>query len=361
MTLTSVLETLWCCLLGIPVIGWPFRVLFGTVGDMNISSLFAVMARYRKTNFTKFMRSHREAFVDAGNSKDYVNGVCNYYSVMSDLITVAVGPYWHFTPLEEGKTRLECHDKFHHTMTEYLGAKKEDKILEIGCGYGEIGRQVAKISGAKVTGLTMADEEIRGANERIKSAGLESQCSMVQGNYHDLPFENGTFDTVFGVYTLKYSADLKKALSEAGRVLKSRGKFVSYEILVSDAYDPNNETHKRLVHHISYSTCMPPLWRAEDMREAAAANGLVMKKEVDLCTLPGERQWYNCFLDTFVYHILKSGFIRVLVQAAEALTILPRSFLDFYETCLVHPATDFVEAGRLGIITGAVMMVWEKE
>ena len=41
----------------------------------------------------------------------------------------------------------------------------------IGCGYGEMGRQVAKISGASVTGLTMADAEIVGGNERIKASG----------------------------------------------------------------------------------------------------------------------------------------------------------------------------------------------
>jgi len=48
------------------------------------------------------------------------------------------------------------------------------------------------------------------------------------------------------------------------------------------------------------------------------------------------------------------------VKLAEDLHILPKTFTDFFDSCIVHPTTDFVNAGRLGIITGSVMMVWEK-
>lgn len=334
--------------------------LFGA-NNMNVMSLFGILTRYRKEDFVSFMRSHREAYLRGQQTGDFVSGVCNYYRLMSDLITLCAGPYWHFTPMTKGYTRMECHDLFHHTMTRYLEAKKTDNILEIGCGYGEIGRQVAKISGASVVGLTMADEEIAGANERIKSAGLEEQCRMVQGNYHSLPFEPASFDKVFGVYTLKYSADLSTAIAEAARVLKPGGKFVSYEILVSDSYDPTNKEEANWVENISSSTCMPPLWSAGAFREAAAKAGLVMKVEEDLCKKPNEGPWYSCFTDSYIHNILMSPITFRLVRLAEALRVLPPSFGDFYGHCLVHPATDFVLAGRKGIITGAVMMVWEKK
>lgn len=330
------------------------------VGNLNIVTLFGILGRYRSEDFVSFMKSHRAAYLKGQQTGDFCSGVCNYYRLMSDLITYACGPFWHFTPMTKGYTRMECHDRFHHTMAEYLEAKKDEQILEIGCGYGEIGRQVAKISGANVTGLTMADEEIVGANERIVSAGLEKQCRMVQGNYHNLPFQASSFDKVFGVYTLKYSAEVSKAISEAARVLKPGGKFVSYEILVSDKYDPTNKEDHQLVENISASTCMPPLWPASAFRDAAAKAGLVLKTEEDLCSKPNERPWYACFEDTYVHHILMSGTLFRLIRLAEFLRILPRAFADFYDHCLIHPATDFVLAGRKGIITGAVMMVWEK-
>merc|ERR1719410_1121633 len=263
------------------------RSLFAP-GELNIVTLFATLLRYRREDFVSFMKSHRQAYAHGKATGDFVSGVCNYYRLMSDLITFAAGPYWHFTPMTKGYSRMECHDLFHHTMTRYLGATQGEQILEIGCGYGEIGRQVAKISGASVVGLTMADEEITGANERIVEAGLKDQCRMVQGNYHELPFSSGSFDKVFGVYTLKYSADVNRAFAEAARVLKPGGKFVSYEILVSDSYNPNNKEDHRLVENISASTCMPPLWHAGAFRAAAQRAGLVLKREEDLCELPNE-------------------------------------------------------------------------
>lgn len=335
-------------------------LVFGKAGNMNPMTLLAVLVRYRRTDFVSFMKSHRAALERGHQTGDYVSGVCNYYRLMSDLITFACGPYWHFTPMTEGYSRMQCHDLFHHTMTRYLGARDSDDILEIGCGYGEIGRQVAKISGASVVGLTMADEEIVGANERIKRAGLDAQCRMVQGDYHELPFEAASFDKVFGVYTLKYSAHVSKAISEAARVLKPGGRFVSYEILVSDKYDPLNKEDRKLVDNISHSTCMPALWSAGAFRDAAEKAGLVLKVEEDLCSKPKEGQWYTCFEQTCVHHLLMSPLVGRLVRLGESLRILPKSFSDFYESCLVHPTTDFVLAGRKGIITGAVMMVWEK-
>jgi len=361
--LELVVSKTWSVATAIPVVGSILkrvRSLVPDADDQNILSLFVLVWRYRLFDFTNFMRSHREALKRGQETGDFVPGVCNYYKVMADIITLASGPFWHFVPMTKGLTRKQCHDQFHHTIAKYLDAKQGENILEFGCGFGEIGRQVAKISGANVTGLTMADEEIVGGTERIKEAGLESQCKMVQGNYHSMPFKDNSFDKIFGVYTLKYSAHLNEAIAEFARCLKPGGRLVSYEILVSDKYNKEDKQHRYYVDNISHSTCMPPLWPATAFREAASRVGLVLKEETDLCAAPNTGTWYSCFETTGIYSLLMSSLTFRLVKVGESVRILPRSFADFYDSCLLHPTTDFVNAGRLGIITGSVMMVWEK-
>lgn len=334
--------------------------LFGRLGDQNLRSLIAVFVQYRKMDFEAFMRSHRQALKHGQETGDFVSGVCNYYSIMGDMITLASGPYWHFVPMFRGLSRLQNHHRFHETLTRCLEAKPTDKILEIGCGFGEMGRQVAALSGANVTGLTMADEEIVGGNERIKAAELQDRCKMVQGNYHKMPFEAGTFDKIFGVYTLKYSADLASVFSEASRLLKKGGLFLSYEILVTDKYEPTDPQQRAWVDAISASTCMPPLHHARALRDAAKKAGLELVTEKDLCLEEGARAWYTCFTSTGIHLLLSSGVLPPIIRVAEALGIVQRSFTDWFRSMIVHPTTDFVYAGSRGIISGSVVMIWKK-
>lgn len=348
-------------LLLLPIAGRSlFHLFFGQVGDQNIRALLDIFWHYRKTDFETFMRSHRQSYKHGQETGDYVSGVCNYYSLMSEMITITSGPFWHFVPMFRGLTRMQNHHKFHETLTRCLEAKQGEQILEIGCGYGEMGRQVASLSGASVTGLTMADEEIVGGEQRIEAAGLKGRCKMVQGNYHKLPFEAATFDKVFGIYTIKYSADLNAVFSEAARVLKPGGLFLSYEILVTDKYEPADPKQRFWVENISASTCMPPLHHAKALREAAMKAGLVAVVEEDLCSAPGARPWYSCFTRTGIHFLLTCGVVPPLVKLAEALGILQRSFSDWFQNLVIHPTTDFVYAGKAGIISGSVVMIWRK-
>merc|ERR550525_1253237 len=230
------------------LVAWALlRGSLGGVDDQSLMSFFPILPRYRHVDFEAFMKYHNEAFLTGEKTGNYVPGVCNYYELMSDLITLTSGPFWHFVPMTKGLTRKECHNKFHHTIVEYLAAVADDKILEFGCGFGEIGRQVSKITGASVTGLTMSDMEIVGGIERIQQAGLQNRCTIVQGDYHHMPFDSCSFDKVFGIYTLKYSSDLTTAIAEAARVLKPGGRLLTYEIVVNDKYEPGNPTHEQFM------------------------------------------------------------------------------------------------------------------
>jgi len=348
-------------IVSMPIASRVFRRFFGEADDQNIISLISVLLRFGKVDFSGFMRKHREFARKGEETGDFVPGVCNYYSLMSDVITMTSGPFWHFVPMFAGMTRAECHHKYHQTLTDFLEAKKGDKVLELGCGYGEMGRQVALIAGSNVTGLTMADEEIVGGMQRIEAAGLKGQCQMVQGNYHELPFEAESFDKVFAVYTLKYSSNLEKALGEAARVLKPGGKFLSYEILTTDEYQPNDKVQRDIVENISASTCMPPLWHAQAMRDAAAKAGLVPAQEQDLCGPgTGAQPWYSCFERSGIHSLLSCRLLLGLIKVGESVHALPRGFSDWFAHCVIHPTTDFVNGGRSGIISGAVMMTWTK-
>lgn len=318
-----------------------------------------VLWKNRKFDYATFMRELREKFMESQQTGDYVPAVIQYYTFMADFITAASGPMWHFVPDYPGLSRTQSHEKFNQVVCETLGAKPGDKILEIGCGFGNIGRRVAEISGASVTGLTMGDNEVEEGNRRAKEEGLADRCEIVQGNYHSMPFKDKSFDKIFGIYTVKYSVDVNQVFKEMKRLLKPGGLWLSYEILVTDKYDPTNAYQRKLVETISTSTCMPPLWHGDDFRKAGDKVGMKLILDKDLCTGPKD-QWYRCFTKTGVAAAVECGCTRGIMKFAESSGLFSKGFSDFYETCIVHPMTDFVHGGRMKIISGSVLMGWTK-
>ncbi len=323
-----------------------------------IFGILCIFSKTRKMDFKKFINEHGEYLKDAKQTKDHSRVVCHYYKVMADWITMACGPHWHFVPKSNKMGRIECCEEFNKsTMVRYLNAKIGDDILEVGAGFGECGRRVALYSGANMTSLTMAKNEVIEGNKRNKTLGLHKRCKMLQGDYHHLPQKTNTLDAVFGVYCLKYSSNLEKVMAEIFRVLKPGGKFVSYEILTSDKFDAANCEHQAVVNCISDSTGMPHLWSANDFRLAANKIGFVNAFQQDITDKrKGDLPWYQNFKD--MMPLLK--FISAFGYFAETFGICNQGFSEFLTKFMADPCISFLKAADMDIITCTLMMTWTK-
>lgn len=92
----------------------------------------------------------------------------------------------------------------------YKCIKERGRVLEIGCGIGDLVRFLAS-KGMDVTGIDPYAEPQENRNYRIE-----------KGYAEDLPFKEGTFDAVVFVRTLHHT-EARKALKEAYRVLRKNG------------------------------------------------------------------------------------------------------------------------------------------
>jgi len=87
------------------------------------------------------------------------------------------------------------------------------KVLEIGCGSGEAIKRMANEFNIKnVIGMDICDVSIN----VCKSKGLNA----IQGDIHDIPFEDDAFDFVYVQFVLEHTHDEQKAISECLRVAK---------------------------------------------------------------------------------------------------------------------------------------------
>ena len=82
------------------------------------------------------------------------------------------------------------------SMVDQMGAQPGDHVLEIGCGWGGFAEYAAKERGLRVTALTISEEQIKYARERIEKAGLSSQVDFKLQDYRD---ERGSYDGIASI------------------------------------------------------------------------------------------------------------------------------------------------------------------
>ncbi|KGN03016.1 SAM-dependent methyltransferase [Clostridium novyi A str. 4570] len=80
-----------------------------------------------------------------------------------------------------------------------LNLKNGDKLLDIGCGWGELIIEAAKEYGVKATGITLSTEQVKKVNERIKENGLEDLVDVKLMDYRELLKEKIKFDRIVSV------------------------------------------------------------------------------------------------------------------------------------------------------------------
>lgn len=101
---------------------------------------------------------------------------------------------------------------------EWLAAKAEERILDVGCGDGQLSVRIAA-AGARVVGLDASQEMAAAARGR----GIE----VVEASAERMPLEDRSFDAVFSNAALHWVRDHDAMMGEVHRVLKPGGRFVA--------------------------------------------------------------------------------------------------------------------------------------
>jgi cyclopropane-fatty-acyl-phospholipid synthase len=86
--------------------------------------------------------------------------------------------------------------KVRRALTQ-AGVKSGDRLLEIGCGWGALAEMASVERGAQVTGVTLSNEQLGYARERLQKLGVAPPADLRLQDYRDI--DDAPFDAICSI------------------------------------------------------------------------------------------------------------------------------------------------------------------
>ena len=108
---------------------------------------------------------------------------------------------------------------------ELLGDRKRGKLLDIGCGFGEIDILLAENTDFEIIGFDISKTSVEAARANVKKAGLEGRIKIEEEDVFSIKYPDNFFDVAvsFGYVS---AATYPGAQEKINRVLKPGGILI---------------------------------------------------------------------------------------------------------------------------------------
>jgi ubiquinone/menaquinone biosynthesis C-methylase UbiE len=137
---------------------------------------------------------------------------------------------------ERLKMQAKIHEGWSEQFFRLAGLKPGMKVLDLGCGMGDVSLLVARLVGPSghVTGIDRDPVTLERARERVRTEGCDQQIELIHADLLEFQASIG-FDAVVGRYVLIHQPDPVAAIRHAARQVRPDGIVVFHEINIENA------------------------------------------------------------------------------------------------------------------------------
>ena len=174
------------------------------VGLLEILAVTAESARTSRPGrvFTQALR-HRPRLPARSDLPGAKRDIQYHYDLGNDLYGLFLDPSWTYSCAffeRPGMTLQQAQEAKYRRICEKLGLGPDSDVLEIGCGWGGFALHAAGEWGARVTGVTLSQEQAALARERVEAAGLSDRIDIRLQDYRTL---EGRFSHIASIEMLE--------------------------------------------------------------------------------------------------------------------------------------------------------------
>ena len=142
-------------------------------------------------------------------------------------------------------SQLATLDQFHTRglaatvdLARTAGITADMSVLDVGSGIGGPARFLAATYGCQITGVDLSEPFVDAARYLTERTGQSGQVSFQTASALELPFDDGRFDVALQQHVAMNISDRARLYREILRVLKSGGKFATFDVVLNSG-DPH--------------------------------------------------------------------------------------------------------------------------
>lgn len=165
-------------------------------------------------------------------------------------------------------------------LVEYLARRAQvranERVLDVGCGYGAPARWLVKNFDCSVAGVTISQAQARFSKR--SSASGKARFSVLRADAASLPFADAAFGLIWVIECIEHLVDKRQFIQESARLLRPGGRLA----LCTWQRGTDVPATDRLVRSVCESFLCPSLASAADYAAWCAEAGLELRCLDDL-------------------------------------------------------------------------------
>jgi cyclopropane-fatty-acyl-phospholipid synthase len=161
--------------------------------------------------------------------------VSHHYDVGNEFYALVLGPSMTYSCarfVDEQTTLEEAQAAKHESICRKLGLPDQERprLLDVGCGWGEMAIHAARQHGAHVVGVTVSHEQAAEARRRVEAAGVADLVEIRLQDYREVT--DGPFDAISSIGMAEHVglAKMDDYFGILHRVLRPGGRMLNHAI-----------------------------------------------------------------------------------------------------------------------------------